>query len=268
MARETRRHDTEPEQSETYVYDYDGAQTKKVVGGRTACVHGAFFLPYLHTITIGLAEAVAPGEVVGVDLEASQVDLARAQALERGLPHLRFETGNVYELPYGDKTFDAGFSHALLEHLSDPVKALQEIHRVLKPGGIIGIRSPDWAGTLVAPPNPVLETALKLYYTFSQHNGGNPFIGRHLRALLRDAGCVETKGSASYECFETSDVIRSHLDVLLSVFAGPRIVEQATHLGWADKSQFEEIVIALTEWSKHPDAFFAHTWCEAVGWKP
>ena len=228
MARETRCNEIEPERSETYIFDYDGAQNKKAVGGRTACVHGAFFLPYLHpgmtvldcgcgpgTITIGLAEAVAPGEAVGVDLEASQVDRARAQAIERGIPHLRFETGNVYKLPYGDKTFDAGFSHALLEHLSDPVNAIKEIHRVLKPGGIIGIRAPDWAGTLVAPPNPVLETAFNLYYTFAQHNGGNPFIGRHLRALLREAGFVNTKGSASYTCHGTSDVIGSQLDVAL-----------------------------------------------------
>ena len=90
MAHETRRNDIESERSETYIFDYDGAQNKKAVGGRTACVHGAFFLPYLHpgmtvldcgcgpgTITIGLAEAVAPGEAVGVDLEASQVDRAR-----------------------------------------------------------------------------------------------------------------------------------------------------------------------------------------------
>ena len=112
MACETRRNETEPERSETYIFDYDGAHTKQAVSGRTAGVQGAFFLPYLHpgmtvldcgcgpgTITIGLAEAVAPGEAVGVDLEASQIDLARAKALERGIPHLRFETGNVYDLP-------------------------------------------------------------------------------------------------------------------------------------------------------------------------
>jgi ubiquinone/menaquinone biosynthesis C-methylase UbiE len=64
------------------MHDFDGALTQQVLAGRTAEVHGSFFLTYLQTgmdvldcgcgpgsITVGLAEAVKPGTVTGIDLE-------------------------------------------------------------------------------------------------------------------------------------------------------------------------------------------------------
>ena len=152
-----------PRQKEAYIHDYDGALTGQIVARRSADIHGAFFLPYLRagmtlldcgcgpgSITTGLAQAVSPGEVIGVDLEESQLEIARASAAELGLGTVRFDTGNAYELAYRDDHFDAVFSHALLEHMLDPLAVLKELHRVLKRGGVIGIRSIDLAATLTS----------------------------------------------------------------------------------------------------------------------
>ena len=280
MSPDIRDQGNSAEGSETYIHDYDSPIAKKRMAGRTAAREAAFFLPYLQsgmklldsgcglgTITIGLAKAVAPGEVVGFDIETSQVDIARSKAAELGLTNLRFQIGNAYELAFAGNTFDAVFAHALLEHLRHPVKALKEMDRVLKTGGIVGVRFPDFTGLLIAPSNPVLDTALELYYKFRQYNGGNPYIGRHLRALLRKAGFRDTKASAFYDYGGTTEATRSFADVVSSELAGPKIVEQATQLGWADKSQFEKTLKAVKQWGEHPDSFYAHAWCEAVGWK-
>ena len=265
--------------TEEYIHDYESAH-KKIIEGRTATEHGAFFLPYLHsgmklldcgcgpgTITIGYAEVVAPSEVIGIDFEPSQIDIAHSNAAKFGISNIKFETGDVYELPCADNNFDAVFSHGFLPHLKNPVKALKEMYRVLKFGGIVGLRSCDWNGVLIAPANPVLATALELYYKFRQHNGGDPYMGKHQRKLLREAGFVDTKASASYECWGTIEETRSFREVLISELAGPKIAEQATKFGWADNSHFEQTVASLSEWGDHPDSFFAHSWCEAVGWK-
>ena len=53
-----------------------------------------------------LAEAVAPGELVGIDFEPSQVDLARETAARRGLANARFQVGDALELPFGDGSFE------------------------------------------------------------------------------------------------------------------------------------------------------------------
>jgi ubiquinone/menaquinone biosynthesis C-methylase UbiE len=72
------------------------------------------------SMTLELAERVAPGEVVGLDMEPSVLDQARALASERGTDNVRFEQGNVYALPYADDTFDVLYSHALMSHLHEP----------------------------------------------------------------------------------------------------------------------------------------------------
>lgn len=52
-------------------------------------------------------------------------------------------------LPYADATFDAILFTHVIEHLRNPLHAAGEIHRLLKPGGIIYIETPNWTSTLV-----------------------------------------------------------------------------------------------------------------------
>ena len=121
---------------------------------RTASVDAAFLLPHLRsgmrvldvgcgpgTITLGLAQSVAPGEVVGVDLQESMVERARALAAERGIANVRFDLADAYELPFPDRSFDAALEHRVLMHLADPIRGLREVRRVLRPGGVLGLLS-------------------------------------------------------------------------------------------------------------------------------
>ena len=137
---------------EPYTMGYGPAATA-IMAERTAPSHAAFFLPHLKpgmalldcgcgpsTITLGLAELVAPGEVVGTEIEESHVALASANAWQRGIGNVRFEAADLYELPFADASFDAVFVSAVLGNLREPIRGLREAYRVLKPGGVIGVR--------------------------------------------------------------------------------------------------------------------------------
>lgn len=91
------------------------------------------------SITLDLAERVAPGAVIGVDLDETQLALAREDARQRGLANTRFKVASVYELPFADGSFDVVLAHKLLFHLSGQLRALKELRRVLVPSGVVAI---------------------------------------------------------------------------------------------------------------------------------
>ena len=188
---------------ERYLGGYSSLITKDILAKRTASVEASFFLPHLRfgmrlldcgcgpgTITVDLAEVVAPGEVVGIDLEDKQFEIGRAYARERGVSNVRFETGNIYNLPFPSETFDAVFAHAVLYHLKTPQKALTELQRLLKPGGVIGIRDLENGGTILTPSSQITDKARELMDRVLEYSGGHPLFGRSQRVLLREVGFV------------------------------------------------------------------------------
>src|SRR5258708_39035050 len=111
---------------EQYTMGYGTAATA-IMADRTAQSHAAFLLPHLKsqmslldcgcgpgTITLGFAELVAPGQVVGTEIEDTHVALARENATKRKVPNARFEAADLYGLPFADATFDAVFISAVL----------------------------------------------------------------------------------------------------------------------------------------------------------
>jgi ubiquinone/menaquinone biosynthesis C-methylase UbiE len=243
---------------------------------RSLETHAAFFQPYLRpgmnlldcgcgpgAIALGLAKAIAPGTLTGIDREASQIRIAAESAFTHGVSNANFLEGNIYALPFEDNSFDAIFSHAVFEHLQKPVQALGELQRVLKPGGILGVRSPDWGGCLIAPLPPEMDQAITYYKWLHEQNSGNPYVGRELRALLRETGFTNIKADASYECYQPLSAIAEYLAERIQASAKE---DQALEKGWTDE-RLTAMSKGLREWSQHPDGFYAQAWCEVVGWK-
>lgn len=263
---------------EAYTHGYD-EHSRQFMSRRIATVEAAFLLPHLQpgmrlldfgcgtgSITAGLAGAVAPGEVVGVDIEPRQVEAARTLAAEQGVGNARFEVGSVYALPFSDGSFDAAFARSVLEHLADPVAALREVRRVLKPGGVIGVRDGDWGSRIIAPPTPLIEEGYALYVRLWALNGGNANRGREQRALLRAAGFARIEASAGAEVMGTSEDVRRWASVAHAQITRPEFVERVVALGWADRERLGQIGAAFQAWGEHPDAFQGTLMCQAVAW--
>jgi demethylmenaquinone methyltransferase / 2-methoxy-6-polyprenyl-1,4-benzoquinol methylase len=82
-----------------------------------------------------LARFVVPGgRVIGVDFTKEMLDHARSKGAERDLP-VSFELGNALALPFPEHTFDAATCAFGLRNFDDRLKALQEMARVVTPGG-------------------------------------------------------------------------------------------------------------------------------------
>jgi len=214
-----------------------------------------------------LAEHVALGEVVGVDLEPTMIERAIAIAGERHAEKVRFQVAEILELPFPDNSFDAVFSSAMLEHLADPVQALREIFRVLKPEGLIGVASTDWVEPLISPADDAVTGFFELIERGFNHNGGSLNRGRHLRVMLEQAGFKITEFSAAYSNAGTSERVRTTVEGYVQWIESWPLFDQAVELGWLDRGSLEGIVAGLKQWSQRPDAFLSTTNCRGVGQK-
>lgn len=232
------------------------------MSARTIESHAAFVLPMLErgmevldvgcgpgTITQGLAECVLPGRVTAIDLDPVQIAHATRLAEGREITNLRFLVGTAYELPFAEATFDLVFSHALFEQLSDPRAALSEIRRVLRPGGLVALCSPDWDSFEMRNPTREAEAALRDYRDLQERGGGNSRAGGQIVQWLRECefGFIR-QGLRAEECESTmriATVLAMQLDAAGNTAAAR----------------------ALLDWSVEPDAALIASWRHAVGVK-
>jgi ubiquinone/menaquinone biosynthesis C-methylase UbiE len=149
------------------------------------------------TITVELARLVAPGRTVGIDLSDDVLDAARQWQTERGQSDATFEQGNVYHLAFPDSCFDVVYAHQVLQHLSDPVAALIEMRRVLRPGGRLAVRDSDYGAFVWAPDDPCLDRWMALYQQITARNNATANAGRYLPVWVRAAGYSSLAVSSS-----------------------------------------------------------------------
>ena len=71
------------------------------------------------SISVGLAKAIEPGELHGIDMEESQIAIARASAAAGGHSNATFHVGDAKNLPFEDGYFDAVHTHAVLMHIPE-----------------------------------------------------------------------------------------------------------------------------------------------------
>jgi len=232
---------------------------------RTAASRAAFFLPALTpgmqvldvgcgpgTITLGLAEAVAPGGCTGLDMQASQIELAREGAVAGGVDNVSFVVGSAYALPFADASLDAVFSHALYEHLARPADAAAELHRVLRPGGVAGVCCSDWGSALIEPRDDDVEIALACHLDLRRRAGGDPYAGARLEALISAAGFSHVRASVQHE------VDMSYAD--FGRYIGRRIEAAARDAQGDDLTRLLAGAAAARRWATREDGRLSQPW--------
>lgn len=100
--------------------------------------------------------------------------------------YLHLVHGNGLSLPFPSQIFDLVFCHYLLLWVDNPIRILQEIARVGKPGSkVIILAEPDYGGRIDYP--PPLQQLGKAQIEGLQRQGADPFIGRKIRELTISA---------------------------------------------------------------------------------
>ena len=264
----------------TYTMGY-GAEFQKMLERRNATVCAAHLLPYLEpgmrlldlgcgpgTISVGLAESVAPGALHGIDMEETQVEMANAAAKAGGHDNATFQTGDATDLPFDDATFDVAHCHALLNHAPDTQAVLAEMKRVLKPGGLVAAREVIGDSSLFEPPSDMGSNGWATFLRLLAANGGHPQMGKELKGAFVEAGFSDVLASASFKPYTTADDLAFLHGMITGWFFADRTMDAVIAHGLASEAQFDGWRRSLDEWTQVPGAFAAFAWGEAIGRKP
>lgn len=246
---------------------------------RSLLKEGAFFRPYLQpgmtvldagcgpgSMTVEIAEIVAPGKVIGIDIGDEQFHVGRRLAEEKGLTNVSFAKASIYELEHAAETFDAVFLHAVLYHLGEPARALAEVHRVARQGALVGARDVDFGGDVRFPEGALLDKAWELIQRVFQQNGGNIYFGRTQKRAFREAGFEVVEAGATYDSFATRAEVESYA-VYWVEFLSEMNRDLLLTRQWCTESELVQVCQALREWGAGEDSFYARTRCHCVARK-
>jgi ubiquinone/menaquinone biosynthesis C-methylase UbiE len=261
-------------------YVIDESVQRGYVGDRDARSFLPFLLPHLESgmdvldagcgvgsIALDIAPTIAPGQITGIDLDAGQIEAARASAADRGTDNASFDTGSVLELPFEDESFDVAYANTVLMYLHEPAAALRELRRVLRPGGVAAVSDDDISTYVISPDLPELRRGAELFERAVAHEGGDASYPRHLRSLMLEAGFARTQGFAhAPETYGDAESTRWFADFATGLFRAPDMAETIVTEGWATEEELQETIDALDEWGDRPDAFASWLYCAALGW--
>jgi SAM-dependent methyltransferase len=145
-----------------------------------------------------LRTATQPLHVVGAD-----VDLDAARRARRALALSAVSTTDVVvasptALALRSESVDVVYAHALLDRVREPQRVLAECARVLRPGGLLALSTPDWSRTRVKPRTANVDAALRGWTMLRRREGGDPAAGRHVEDWVRGAGFTDVRSRARF----------------------------------------------------------------------
>ena len=184
--------------------------------------------------------------VAGVDLSGEMVELARAR-LRRSAE--RLQHGSIESLPFQDGEFDAAVATGVLEYVKDLPRALSEVARVLRPGGVFVVGAPNTRGLRTVWRHRVVYSSARAAKAVARFGGPVPLprpglvSPTRLRSLLAAA-------TLDVEHVEHLILVPRPLDVLAPA-GGRQLIErlQQPPFGWVLGSQ----LVVLARKRRAPD---------------
>ncbi|KAI5261403.1 hypothetical protein E4T47_09438 [Aureobasidium subglaciale] len=216
------------------------------------------------SITISLAFLFPAAKITALDLSSKALEPGRHAAKQQNVTNVNFKEGDVYALPFPDESFDVVHAQQLLCHLPDPIKAIAELLRVTKKGGVLALREADTRAIFFYPELPLLKKNWELFAKTIEGEGntGNASAGRKLRRWVRSAGVKEEemKCSAGTWCYSSEVERVAFGKAWMERVVGIKVVEQ----GLATKQEMAEIREGWKEWSQDPDGWLCIPHGEAL----
>ena len=201
-----------------------------------------------------LAERLPRGRLLALELDARQLDAARANTA--GLANLELRQGDVCAPPLDAAewgSFDLVHARFLLEHLSAPASAVRVMARAVRPGGRVLLVDDDHDTLRLWPSAPAFERLWRAYCEQYTLRGTDPWIGRRLTGLLAEAGLRPVDATLLFfGACAGMELFPLVLANMLGVVAGA--AGDIARAGTLPETQIRAGLHELEAWSARPDA--------------
>jgi SAM-dependent methyltransferase len=217
--------------------------------------------------TVILAGHSPGASFTSIDISPASLAQARDRTRRAGYANVTFQQADLFRLPYRADGFDHVFVCFVLEHLRDPLAALAELMRVLRPGGSLSVVEGDHGSAYFHPDSDHARRAIQCLIDLQRQGGGDALIGRRLYPLLVRAGYREVAVSPRMVYVDAS---RPALAEGFSRKTFTAMVEgvggQAVGQGLMDAADWAAGISDLRR-AAGPDGTFCYTFFKAVAFK-
>ena len=217
--------------------------------------------------TVLLAARSPQAEITSIDVSESSVVQARQAVAAAGFANVTLRQADIFHLPFAPASFDHVFLCFVLEHLPQPVAALQKLLAVLKPGGTLTAIEGDHGSAFFHPDSAAAHRAIRCQVELQARAGGNALIGRQLYPLLRAAGLDGVRVSPRMVYVDASRpglVDGFTKKTFAAMIAGVRA--EALAAGLATAADFDQGVADLYR-AAEDDGVFCYTFFKATSVK-
>ena len=167
---------------------------------------------------------------------ASLLAVTTEFAAARGLSGVEIITGDARSTGLPAGSFDLVHARTLLVNLPEPAGAAAEMTRLARPGGWVASTEPDTEHALCYPPNPAFDRLRDIFTVAFRRNGADPWIGRRVPELFRQAGLEHVEAEARVQMYPHGNSRRTiRLDLVQSM--RPQVLE----MGLATATELDDL---------------------------
>ncbi len=205
--------------------------------------------PGAEVLSVGCGPGVILRSVANLDssIRATGIDISRdrlQQARERNRDNsrLQFVCGDAQSMEFQSNSFDLVYCRMLLQYLKEKERAVSEMARVCRPGGIVLLQDLDGQLLWHYPEDPAIKRTLEKVVAALATTGFDPFVGRKLFWLAQNAGL--TNINVQVECYH-----------LIAGEADPNILKQWELKLEIARPQMSQVLGSESEAKKQSQAF-------------
>jgi ubiquinone/menaquinone biosynthesis C-methylase UbiE len=217
--------------------------------------------------TISLAANSPDAYFTAIDISEPSLLAAKKKVQDAGYANVSFQQGDIFGLPFEEESFDHIFVCFVLEHLAQPIAALECLKKFLKVSGTITVIEGDHGSAYFYPDSKTAHKAIQCQVELQKRTGGNANIGRELYPLLKTSGfsSIQVSPRMVYVDSNKPQLVEGFTkNTFTAMIKGVR--HASIEAGLIDENTFDDGIKGLYR-TAEDDGVFCYTFFKAIATK-